>query len=244
MQRQRRRIPVARACKAEDPRRHRWRQMRRALHPVASAILGPGQQRHIEAAAEQFGRAGPGRVDQRGRLLQRAKRQQLVDAHLQQRARATGIGRGRHLGQKQCQEQLAQRGQGVIGMGDQAFGNLARVARAPEVARQARDAGRDQPHRIRVRPVQRRGRHRLGQGAALGRDRRLVDPGGDARRRRDRGGHRLRQPVDRRQGAALRVLRRKRPARHKPAQHQKDGSRDRASPHSAPRVSSPRSAAG
>ena len=66
---------------------------------------------------------------------------------------AAGIDRGCNFGQKDGQEQLAQRRQVVIRVGDQTLGDVAGKARAPKIARQAGDGGRDQPDGIGRRPV-------------------------------------------------------------------------------------------
>ena len=169
------RVPVAAAREAEDPRRQRRRQ-RRVLPQRGARALGPvEQQPDVEPAAEEVGGVGTREVDQRAGLLQRAHRQQLVDAGDEQRvAGALGVrpaGRPRRgAGGGRARGPPARPSSGCCSISAR---TSARAVRAPERAGEAGGLRRQQADRVAADLGERRhgdlaGR-RGGRSAAAGR---------------------------------------------------------------------------
>ena len=172
VQRQRRRLPVARTGQTEDARGQCGRQLGGRGHLLAGGIFGAGQQRDVKAAAEEIGRRRPGQRGQGQRLIQRPHRQKFVHPCEQQHPATATVNGRLGLGQKQRQQQTLQGGQGVRALRRQHARDVFGPGKPPEPMRQSRPGRGQEPHTIGRRFAQHRCRHRPRGGAAC--DRRLI----------------------------------------------------------------------
>ena len=155
IQRQRSCRPIAIAGQTKDAggicRRDRWG----VAHGFTGAILGAGQQGHIEPAAKQWRRVGIGLFDQRLRRFQRAKVQQFVNARQKQRAFAIGAQRRISFGQHQYLEEFLHGRKCVDALGADQINKNRLFAGRPDAARQPADVRWKQTNRVFRQSVQR-----------------------------------------------------------------------------------------
>ncbi len=149
IQRQRRRLPVTGAGKAEHARGNGWGQMRGCGHFLAGKVLGPTQKRDVKTPPEQFGTGPSGDRGQCHRLIQRAHGEQLVDPCKQQYPASAAVNGRLGFRQKQRHHQTLQGGQGVQTLGRDAARDILGSGKPPETVRQSGARGGQQPRTIR-----------------------------------------------------------------------------------------------
>jgi hypothetical protein len=111
----------------------------------AGRLLRPGQERHVEPAAEEVLRHGPRNVEERRRLVKRAELEEPVDPGDEEPPLDARIRRRIEFGEEQPLEERARRGKEVPRLGRDQAHDLVRARALPEAAIEARGFGREEP---------------------------------------------------------------------------------------------------